>query len=241
MRRFHMIAATPARSKPGARTKRAQPTAPRSRPTARRDPEDAKSRMSSPEELAEFGRRIRNLRVERQMTLRQVEEASGLSATHLSEIERGRTSPTLGALIRIARSLGKEPAFFIERDELTDVAHVQREQRTVLSPSRGVAAEALTRGIPGSGIFAYRVTLEPPGELRFEPRCAGGDTIYYLLRGAVRADIGEQRLQLTAGDALHASLSLEQRVVPVEEPAELIVVSTYPLEAGRITSAEARR
>src|SRR5437879_167172 len=37
--------------------------------------------------LAEFGQRIRKLRVERRMTLKQLEEGCGLSATHLSEIE----------------------------------------------------------------------------------------------------------------------------------------------------------
>ena len=41
--------------------------------------------------IEELGRRIRKLRIERRMTLKQVELAASLSATHLSEIERGRT------------------------------------------------------------------------------------------------------------------------------------------------------
>jgi transcriptional regulator with XRE-family HTH domain len=62
------------------------------------------------------------LRSERRLTLKQVESASGLSATHLSEIERGRTSPTIGALLRIARALEKDVSYFIEHE---DIYHVQ--------------------------------------------------------------------------------------------------------------------
>ena len=45
----------------------------------------------------EIGRRIRTVRRERGLTLRQVAATAGLSATHISEIERGHTTPTVGA------------------------------------------------------------------------------------------------------------------------------------------------
>ena len=51
----------------------------------------------------EIGRRIRAVRRERGLTLRQVAAAAALSATHISEIERGHTTPTVGALLRVAR------------------------------------------------------------------------------------------------------------------------------------------
>ena len=62
--------------------------------------------------IEELGRRIRKLRIERRMTLKQVEQAAALSATHVSEIERGRTSPTIGALVRIARALQKDTSYY---------------------------------------------------------------------------------------------------------------------------------
>src|SRR5713226_2661032 len=54
-------------------------------PSERMEAAEDKPRMSTSSELEELGRRIRKLRVERRMTLKQVEEGSGLSATHLSE------------------------------------------------------------------------------------------------------------------------------------------------------------
>src|SRR5438093_12552772 len=71
---------------------------------------------------AELGRRIRMLRISRGLTLKELEERGGISATHVSEIERGKASPTIGALGRIARALGLRPATLVEPHMLPEVA-----------------------------------------------------------------------------------------------------------------------
>src|SRR5256885_11936142 len=134
--------------------------------------------MTSIVEVEELGRRIRKCRLDSRMTLKAVEQASGLSATHLSEIERGRTSPTIGALVRIARALNKDASYFIEAEERPDVAHMTREQvRTVSSKTPGLTIESLTPGVPGSGIFAYRLLIQPSpaGELTMPIQELPGD------------------------------------------------------------------
>ena len=55
---------------------------------------------------AELGSRIKKTREAKHLTLKSIEASAGISATHISEIERGKTSPTLGALLRIAGALG---------------------------------------------------------------------------------------------------------------------------------------
>ena len=49
-----------------------------------------------PHSAVEMGRRIKMLRIARGMTLKDLEERGGISATHVSEIERGKASPTVG-------------------------------------------------------------------------------------------------------------------------------------------------
>ncbi|MCK4915813.1 MAG: helix-turn-helix transcriptional regulator, partial [Candidatus Eisenbacteria sp.] len=78
---------------------------------------------------AELGRRVKLERLAKSMTLKQVADSSGMSPTHISEIERGRTSPTVGALLRIARALGKSATYFVEDDELPTVSIVRRHER----------------------------------------------------------------------------------------------------------------
>ncbi len=187
--------------------------------------------MSSIVEIEELGRRIRKLRLERRMTLKQVEQASGLSATHLSEIERGRTSPTIGALVRIARALEKDASYFIESVELSEVAHLPREEVRSFRAAKGVNAEVLSRGIPGGRLYAYRLVFESGAEWKLPAQDLEGDGIYYLRRGSLQARFGEDAAQLGAGDAAHASLTVAHSLrSPKGETAEVVAMLSRSLE-----------
>src|SRR5262245_39714595 len=123
--------------------------------------------MTAIVEVEELGRRIRKCRLDSRMTLKAVEQASGLSATHLSELDRGRTSPTIEALVRIARALKRDASYFIEREERNSVAHQGWDAARRIENGAGGHVDALTPGIPGSQVFAYRLQLGPgSGEVR---------------------------------------------------------------------------
>lgn len=165
------------------------------------------------------------------MTLKQVESACGLSATHLSEIERGRTSPTIGALMRIARALERDASFFIEAEEREEVASYLREHGQAAAHG-GVIAEDLSAGIPGSGMYPYRVKLsaDPKAGLRFSAEELPGDVIYLVQSGSVLALIGESEVQLATGDSMQASLAQAHHIRATgEKTAELLVFSTRPV------------
>lgn len=49
--------------------------------------------------------RLKELRTERQLTLKELSERSELSVSYLSDIERGRTVPTLATLETLANAL----------------------------------------------------------------------------------------------------------------------------------------
>jgi len=190
--------------------------------------------MNGVADSEELGRRIRHLRSERHLTLKQVEEASGLSATHLSEIERGRTSPTIGALVRIARALGRDASFFIESEELPELCHVPRGRLRAFALVGGARVEPLSRGVPGSHLHAYRLTL-PPGAagLALEAQELPGDALYYVRAGRVEASLAGTRLALAPGDAAQAALASPHALRAAgAEPAEVIALLTRPLEEG---------
>lgn len=187
--------------------------------------------MSTIVEIEELGRRIRKLRLERRMTLKQVEQASGLSATHLSEIERGRTSPTIGALVRIARALERDASFFIEQDERPEVAHVQREQARGIKLGRGVLAEVLSPGIPGSRMYAYRLLLEAGAEFKLPAQDLDGDALYHVRRGTVEVRFGDHLAPLAEGDGAQATLHVAHSVrASKSHAADLTLVISQSLE-----------
>jgi len=62
---------------------------------------------------AELGRQVRLARTERDWTLRDLSEASGVSVSQLSSIERGAHLPSLESLLAIASALEKKPSAWL--------------------------------------------------------------------------------------------------------------------------------
>lgn len=59
---------------------------------------------------AELGRQIRLARIDKGLTLKDVSEASGISVSQLSSIERGTHLPSLESLLSIAAALDTRPS-----------------------------------------------------------------------------------------------------------------------------------
>lgn len=56
--------------------------------------------------IGRLGRRIRELRVAKQLTQEQAAERAKLDPKHWQDLETGRTNPTLATLVGISRALG---------------------------------------------------------------------------------------------------------------------------------------
>ncbi len=52
-----------------------------------------------------IGRRIRQERLQRDMTIRQTAERAGMTTSQLSQVELGKNAASISALVRIAKAL----------------------------------------------------------------------------------------------------------------------------------------
>lgn len=152
----------------------------------------------------EIGRRIKKIREEQHLTLKNVEAKAGISATHISEIERGKTSPTIGALIRIADALGKDPAYFIESKELADVSFIALEDRKQekLEGADGIK-ELLTNSIPSGKINAQLITLAPAEPTDINVHTHAGDEAALVLKGTALFKMNDKVYELNDGDSIY--------------------------------------
>ncbi len=152
---------------------------------------------------SELGRRIKLLRVSRGLTLKDLEQRGGISATHVSEIERGKASPTVGALGRIARALGMRPATLVEPYVLPDVTVMRAKDREGRYVQWGSARLApLTEPVQSAEVNAHILTL-PIGREPALTHLHEGEEWATVLSGVAEIRVDGEQFVLREGEALH--------------------------------------
>ena len=156
----------------------------------------------------EVGQRVRLARFRRDMTLKEVAVRSGMSATHISEIERGKTSPTIGALQRIASALEERPAHFVEEQSAPLAVVVRRKDRTTEykcdAENRPTSMEKLTADVPWGTLTVIRKVTEPGDRLDRPPALC--EMVMHCVRGMMRFTVGDESHVLRDGDTIQMSL-----------------------------------
>lgn len=178
---------------------------------------------------AELGRRIRQLRLERGLTLKEVEATAGVSATHVSEVERGRTSPTVGVLVRLAEALGTRPSFLLDTPSQETVSITRPGARPVLSdPTQIFDFEILVNGRVGAEISFLLATYHP-GRTESVPVDAHiGDNLVHCLEGCIEIRIEETVWQLRPGDSLHFRATRPQTLRNVAPGVTRLLWASWP-------------
>jgi transcriptional regulator with XRE-family HTH domain len=156
---------------------------------------------------SDLGAHIRRARLARNLTLKDIERKANVSATHVSEIERGLTSPTVGALLRIADAL-ETPAYrLLGEDTGSRVSVVRAGERTVLTEAgSGARYHRLSGGFAGSELSLLEIELESGAGHAGGPPLHPGEELLHVLRGVVELNTGEdgrERDVLKEGDSIH--------------------------------------
>jgi transcriptional regulator with XRE-family HTH domain len=131
-----------------------------------------------------IGERVRRIRQQKGLTLRAVEQRARVSATHVSEIERGKTSPTVGVIGRIAVALGVGPAELLDLPpEMTPLFQAPPQRRRFTRAENLAQVEGLTHMHGPSELSGHLLTLEPGGG--FSDAAHDGEELCFVLEGAL--------------------------------------------------------
>ena len=176
----------------------------------------------------ELGERIKQLRLARNLTLKQVGEKAKVSATHLSEIERGKTSPTIGALMRIAHALDQEPAHLVDDDDDPSVSVVRRGDRWVWSTGNG-AVRRLSLPVRPHEMSLLEIDLNPGDRDVTAGLGRAGEVLVVVLQGVVEISLEERVHVLKEGDVLHFPLRDAHQVRSAGGAARILWVASPPV------------
>ncbi len=183
----------------------------------------------------EVGRRMKLARFRRDLTLKQVAVRSGMSATHISEIERGKTSPTIGALQRIAGALEERSAHFVEEREAPPAVVTRLDERSKIflcdTCGRVIDMEQITGSPPWATMRVFRAEGAPGDSATRPPGL--GEAVILNIRGMTRITVGDESHVLREGDTIHFVLDKGYSVETLgEDPSELIGIGSFPAPQG---------
>jgi transcriptional regulator with XRE-family HTH domain len=159
----------------------------------------------------DVGGRLKELRQEREISIRALARLSGLSANALSMIERGRTSPSVSTLYKLADSLEVPiTAFFREVPQRQEVVFRKALERNRVPFMRG-----LWEGLGGEyfigSVEPFMLTLESGGTSGPFGMIHTGHEFVFCLRGQLEYQVENQRFLLETGDSLLFAAQLHHR------------------------------
>ena len=171
------------------------------------------------------GQCLRAMRDERDWSIRELAERSGLAMNTLSLIENAKTSPSVSTLQQIARALDVPiTAFFETGAPKTSVVHVKASCRTHAAFAHG-ALEDLGAGLTSRVVQPFVVTLEPHAGSGPNPIVHTGHEFVYCLQGRLTYTIQDRTYLLEMGDSLLFESHLPHCWQNVEaEPSQTLLV-----------------
>lgn len=152
-----------------------------------------------------LGEKIRSLRRRRGLTVQGLASACSLSKGFISQVENGRTSPSLGTLVELARVLGVSPALLVANG--SPGAHVTRADgrgRTGSGLSVQVEARAVALSDrPQRSLDLFLLELPAGASLAGQPLDEPSEQAAHVLVGWVRITYGPDQVDLGPGDTSH--------------------------------------
>ena len=158
-----------------------------------------------------IGKRIRQLRKERDMTLEELSSESGVALATLSRMENDKMTGTLDSHNRICKALNTSLADLYKEieEELKTVDPVPKKQRTEhFVHSRKAKYELLVSKALDKKIMPLMMKIGPGGTTQKEKNKTGIEKFLYIINGTIEATVGDSAYNLKRGDSLYFDASL---------------------------------
>ena len=151
----------------------------------------------------EFGQRIKEIRIKKKFTLEELAKRTGVSASFLSQVERGIVYPSVESLKRVAIALQVKLDYFFKEEKVSHKTIVKRNKRErFFLKDSNAFVEILT----SSGIEVLMeplvFTLQPKGHTGKQLNVHEGEEFGLVLEGKIKVQIGKEFYTLEQGDSI---------------------------------------
>lgn len=152
-----------------------------------------------------LGFRIKKLRQINKLSVRELAQKVGLSASFIYQLEQDKVSPSFATLKTIAHNLNTSITLLIE-DDLPEEWVIVREagRKTVITEHEGLNLQLLTfLGAREKNMQPLIFELEPHAECGGQLSAHQSEVFIFLLSGEIELTVGRNKYILKVGDAAY--------------------------------------
>ena len=178
-----------------------------------------------------IGKRLKQVRKEKKMTLKELSEKSGVQIATLSRMEHNVMPGTLKSHIAICKVLKISLADFyreVEDENKTVSVTKQHISDRPFVRSDSFAIEMLTDKISGRHMMPVLNRIRKNGEMKGNERRIGVEKFIYVLEGKIEAKIGKEKYNLKRGDSVYFDASLDHAFSNTAKIDTLVLTVSSP-------------
>lgn len=177
--------------------------------------------------LGLLGQRVRARRVGLGFSLRDLASRVGVSASFLSQVERGKASPSIDTLASVSRALDVPIYYFLVESPDPVVRHNERQ---ILSmPNSDLRYELLCPDLRKS-MEAWLVRLRPGMISSNEPLSHATEEFVFVLQGKLEMRVGPNSYRLGPHDSIYYHGLVPHQFSSIgEEDLVFVSVATPPI------------
>ena len=158
------------------------------------------------------GGKIKSLRENREISVVELAERTGLSVDQIERIENNIDIPSLAPLIKIARALGVRLGTFLDdQDEIGAVVCRKQEATDATISFSNNAADArthmhyhsLSKSKADRHMEPFIIDIDAVGEADYELSSHEGEEFVYVMEGAIEVCHGKKKYVIEAGDTIY--------------------------------------
>lgn len=172
----------------------------------------------------DIGAAIRSIRKRKGITIARICEDTGLSQGFLSQVETGRTSPSIATLESIAQALGVPlPFLLLKKEERMSIIRKGERKKTASGPeSLQVEHLAATRHL------RMMIVEVPPGRSTGKgPHAHAGEEMHLVVKGRIFAQQGEDAAEFEEGDSFSWNACVPHMVKNIGDETALVLIAVH--------------
>ncbi len=151
----------------------------------------------------EIGDKLRNLRIQKNLTQEELGERTDLTKGYLSQLERDLSSPSMETFFTILEVLGVTPEEFFREDQSHhQIVYRDEDSTRYVDEENGYELKWLISDSNEKEMEPILLTFEKEGEYKtFEPSLA--ETFIYVLDGTIALTLGDTQYKARKGQSVY--------------------------------------